>query len=122
MISLKNGRYIFPERLFYDKEQHVYLDLANKTMGLDQLGHFIVGKVKSVQFLSSGEVGIGDPIVRLVSEKKAIVIQSPCSGIIEELNREFDQYAEYDTYTKGYLIKLSKIVSADSNLIKGGKV
>jgi len=71
MVTIADGRYYLPDDLHYSKNQHVYLNLKNKIIGLDQIGYAFLNNPTEIS---------------LLVEQGVTTLNAPCSGKIETFN------------------------------------
>ncbi|MHA1821593.1 MAG: GTP-binding protein [Promethearchaeota archaeon] len=122
MVIVGDGRFDMPDNLFYSKEQHIYLDKERKLVGLDQIGYSFLKRPENLEILVEDKVRIGEPFATITTEQGITTLLSPCSGEIEEANKDALKYMENDTYNKGYILKMKNISEIDNSLITGGQV
>lgn len=124
MVIIADGRYELPDELYYHNINHVFIDVSNKLVGLDQIGYAHMKNPKNITKLCDEKVIIGEPFAHITTEKDGIVtLNSPCSGLVEEFNYDALKDMENDTYTSGYILKLSSISEIDiDNLVTGSEI
>jgi len=120
MITIADGRFSLPNSYQYSKDQHVYLNMTEKTVGLDQIGFAFLKDPTELTFLVEKTVKVGEPFVAIVSKGRGITtLNSPCSGTIAALNPNALREMAHDTYSSGYLLKFDSIDHIDPGLITG---
>ncbi|MHA1620472.1 MAG: GTP-binding protein [Promethearchaeota archaeon] len=124
MVTIADGRFSLPENLLYTKNQHVFIDRANKLIGLDQIGFAYLTKPTELALIaeSSGAVKIGEPFAVITTSKGITTLNSPCTGTIKSVNPQALQKMETDTYTEGYILELETIEEVEEGLITGAAV
>jgi small GTP-binding protein len=119
MVYLKQGKYELPDGLLYDTTQYLFVDPVAKTIGLTDVGYYFHGIPDQIHFFVGDQLRIGEPFAELVIGGKKIVLTAPCTGIITAINPDAATFREYDTYTKGFLVKCDSITDSKSTLIGG---
>ncbi len=124
MVTIADGRFSLPENLLYTKNQHVFIDRANKLIGLDQIGFAYLTKPTELAIIaeSSGVVNIGEPFAVVTTSKGITTLNSPCTGTIKRTNPQALLKMETDTYTEGYILELETIEEVEEGLITGADV
>jgi len=123
MVVIADGRYELPDELYYHKVNHVFLDVSNKTIGLDQIGFAHMKNPKEIAKLCDEKVIIGEPFAHITTENGIVTLNSPCSGLVKEFNYDALKDMENDTYTTGYILKLENIDEIDiDNLVTGSEI
>jgi small GTP-binding protein len=119
MVVIANGRFELPDNLYYDKYQHVYLDIDKGLVGLDQLGFSFMKNPTEIKVLVENEVQIGEPLAVITAEDGITTIDSPVAGKIKSINENALQFMKDETYSKGYIIELEKVKEIDPELVTG---
>jgi Ras-related protein Rab-2A len=119
MVSIADGRFILPDKFYYTKNQHVYVDLTKKIVGLDEIGYVFLNNPNEIKFLVDTELKVGSPFVAITTEKGITTLNSPVSGKIKKLNTEALKFMKEDTYTEGYLVELEEISEKLPTLLTG---
>ena len=119
MVSIADGRFILPDKFFYTKNQHVYVDLIKKFVGLDEIGYAFLHNPNEIKFLVDTELKVGSPFVAITTDKGITTLNSPVSGKIKKLNTEALKSMKEDTYTDGYLVELEDISEKLPTLLTG---
>ncbi len=122
MVTIADGRYDLPDELYYSKNQHVFLNLKKKIIGLDQIGYAFLNNPTEISLLVDDEIKAGLPFVAIASEQGVTTLNAPCSGKIEKFNEKALEDMEYDTYANGFIIKLKEISDIAPTLITGEKI
>ena len=122
MVTIADGRYDLPDDLHYSKNQHVYLNLKNKIIGLDQIGYAFLKNPTEISLLVENEIKVGLPFVAIASEQGVTTLNAPCSGKIDAFNEKALDNMEYDTYDKGFILKLKEISDISPTLITGENI
>ena len=124
MVILANGRFELPDNLYYSKD-HVYIDMENSIIGLDQIGFSSLEDPTEILLIGETEVKIGEPFVKILTggkDSKEIFLLSPCNAKIEDFNKNALEFMENDTYTQGYILKLKEISEIHSELLTGSEI
>ncbi len=121
MVVLSDGRFELPDTLYYDRNQHVYLDIDKGLVGLDQLGFSFMKNPTEIKILveNSGEVQIGEPLAVITAEDGITTLDSPVTGRIKSINENALKYMKDEPYSRGYIIELVKVIEIDPELITG---
>lgn len=123
MVIIADGRYELPDELYYHKINHVFIDVSNKNIGLDQIGFANLKNPKDITKLCDEKVQISEPFCHITTESGIVTLNSPCSGTVKEFNFDALKDMENDTYTTGYIIKLENIEEIDiDNLVTGSEI
>ncbi len=122
MVTIADGRYDLPDELYYSKNQHVFLNLKKKIIGLDQIGYAFLNNPTEISLLVEDEIKAGLPFVAIASEQGVTTLNAPCSGKIEKFNEKALEDMEYDTYANGFIIKLKDISDIAPTLITGENI
>ena len=129
----------FPDDLYYDVENNVWLGTVSESAGKSMRGRvgvssilvFLSGKISSIRFRPiSGEVTRGQSLATIESIKYVGAVRSPISGRVSALNRSLssnpvpiwkDPYqswiAEYDSFDQNSLGSMLKGVEARDALL-----
>jgi len=119
MVTIADGRFELPEKFYYSKTQHVYLDKDKKLIGLDQIGYAFLNNPKSLKILTEEEVSIGEPFAVITTKNGITTLISPCSGKITQFNEDALSYMENETYSKGFILKMETISEIDPYMLTG---
>ena len=122
MVTIADGRYDLPNELHYSKNQHVFLNLQKKIIGLDQIGYAFLNNPTEISLLVENEIKVGLPFVAIASEQGVTTLNAPCSGKIETFNEKALEKMEYDTYAEGFILKLKEISDISPTLITGENI
>ena len=122
MVFIADGRYELPDRFYYSKDQHVYLDKDQGLVGLDEIGYLFLKNPVGLQILVEDSVQVGEPFAVITTEQGITTLNSPCSGKITEANTSALENMESDTYSNGFILKLSEITEIDPDLVTGTDV
>ena len=122
MVTIADGRYDLPNELHYSKNQHVFLNLQKKIIGLDQIGYAFLNNPTEISLLVENEIKVGLPFVAIASEQGVTTLNAPCSGKIDAFNEKALENMEYDTYAEGFILKLKEISDVSPTLITGEKI
>ena len=122
MVTIADGRYNLPDNLSYTKNQHVYLNKANKTIGLDEIGFAFLQNPNELKILVEDEVTVGIPFAAITTDSGMATLNSPCSGKIKKLNGEALASMKSDTYNSGFILEMEEITEVQPNLISGAEL
>ncbi len=122
MVSVSDGRFLLPEQLKYTQTQHVYLDIIKKKIGIDQIGYEFLKNPKEIKVLVENKLIVDQPFAVIETEKGITTLNSPCSGIIKNINNNALKGMEDDVYSNGYILELEEIDDIRSSLITGDEV
>ena len=122
MVFLKHGKYELPDRLLYDSAQYLFLDAAMKTVGIADVGYYFHGIPDRIEILQLKSLIMGQPFAILHSGNKKVPLTAPCSGNVVVINPEAMKFWEFDTYQRGYLVKLDHITETSPTLIGGREI
>lgn len=123
MVTIADGRFELPEHLHYSKNQHIYIDMEKKLIGLDQIGFAFLKNPSELKILADNDVKIGEPFATITTKSGITVLNSPCNGKIKNKNPNALKFMENDTYGAGYILELEEITGLDkNNLITGENV
>ncbi|QEE15308.1 GTP-binding protein [Promethearchaeum syntrophicum] len=122
MVTIADGRYDLPNELYYSKNQHVYMNLQKKIIGLDQIGYAFLKNPTEISLLVENEIKVGLPFVAIASEQGVTTLNAPCSGKIETFNEKALENMEYDTYVNGFILKLTEMSDISPTLITGENI
>lgn len=119
MVSIADGRFILPDKYFYTKNQHVYVDLFKKIVGLDEIGYAFLHNPIEIKFLVDKELTVGSPFVAITTDTGITTLNSPVTGKIKTINPEALKNMQEDTYTAGFLVELEDISEKLTTLLTG---
>ncbi|WP_457558924.1 GTP-binding protein [Candidatus Harpocratesius sp.] len=122
MVIIADGRFNLPDHLYYTKYQHIYIDPVQKIIGIDQIGFAFLKNPVELKLLTEKELKIGDPFIAITTDSGIATLNSPCSGIIEEINHDALSKMATDPYSEGFILKLKQIDEMESNLISGPSI
>lgn len=115
---MKIESYEFPEGLWYDAGEHLWLRVGaaepgkhpEVTVGVDAMGVEALGEVVYVQLLDTGHgVERGQPVGSLEAEKMVRPLLAPLSGTIVRSNAELTRSPRLlntDPYGRGWLLSI----------------
>ncbi len=118
MVVVEDGRYELPDNYQYMKNQHIYIDKTDGKVGIDEIGYAFLNQPKEITFLVDKQLEVGKPFCTITTDQGITTLNAPCSGNIEKLNVKALEYMDYDTYNKGYLVRVSNISDLSPFLIK----
>ncbi|MCS7139135.1 MAG: glycine cleavage system protein H [Candidatus Nezhaarchaeota archaeon] len=126
---VKVGEFELPDELYYWRKGLTWAKLepdGRIRVGLTDLGQRIAGKILTVRIRAKGaKVMQGRPIATIETAKWVGPLESPISGIIDEVNEELKSnpaLLNEDPYGKGW-IAILKPLNVDEelkSLVKGG--
>jgi glycine cleavage system H protein len=93
-------------------------------VGIDDFTQRFVGSIEKVELpLAGSSIRQGEPLIKLYHKDKSLVVVSPISGTIAELNHKLNQHPRLindSPYEKGWLAKLipNKLSVELQNLLK----
>lgn len=121
MVYLLDGKISIPDDLVYSAE-HLYLNVEKKRIGFDQIGLLRMKNPQDLEFLSTDEISIGMPLIKLNVEQGERVFHSPVTGKIKGVFKRNFSELKNDTYEEGYLIEFERIDDISKTLISGDRL
>jgi glycine cleavage system H protein len=106
------GKYEFPEELFYDRTEHLWLrrEGGEATLGLDSLAIDMVGELVHLDLAPEGARLVkGDLLGTVEAEKMVRPLKSPLAGTVTAQNEEAlarPLCVGADPYAKGWLLRI----------------
>ncbi|MDH5804480.1 MAG: glycine cleavage system protein H [Gemmatimonadota bacterium] len=106
------AEYRFPDDLFYDRDEHLWvrLEAERVVIGMDQLAQAALGPIVHVALPElNSVVSRGDSVGSLEAEKMVTNLIAPVGGKIIEINEaaiEHPRLIQDEPYGKGWLIAL----------------
>jgi Ras-related protein Rab-11A len=122
MVIVGNGRFCMPDNLFYDKDQHIYLDDEKKIIGIDEIGYHLMKEPSNLVIHNLEQLEIGTHFATLSAKSGEIFLISPCSGKVKAVNTDALKNIENDAYSIGFIIQMETIEKVDPNLITSNDI